>query len=124
MKFKPQDRIFHVAAAWGAVWGLAAVALTGCVSPSLEDAAPTAAQAAAPGPIVTGEYPNLNVPPASAATPISDAEKAALTRDLAATRSRVNAGPSAANAENEAERLRRLARTHAQQRLEELEKGE
>ncbi|EKF19729.1 hypothetical protein [Nitratireductor pacificus] len=130
MKFNRHGRIFQVAGL-GLLVASQAAALSGCTTASLEDAAPVAAAAgpqaggvAAAGPRMTGEYPNLNVPPASAATPITVSEKEALKRDLTATREKLGAGASAGDSSAEAARLRLLARTHAQRRLEEIERGE
>lgn len=120
MKFNRHGRIFQVAGL-GLLVASQAAALSGCTTASLEDAAPVATAA---GPRMTGEYPNLNIPPASAATPITVSEKEALKRDLTATRERLGAGASAGDSSAEAARLRLLARTHAQRRLEEIERGE
>ena len=132
MKFNRHGRIFQVATL-GLLLTCQAGVLAGCMSASLEDAAPMAAvpPAATPattapvaGARLTGEYPNLNVPPDSAATPISSSEKEALTRDLTATRERLGASTPTGNPAAEAARLRKLAKTHAQRRLEEIERGE
>ncbi|WP_048647868.1 hypothetical protein [Nitratireductor soli] len=139
MKFNRHGRIFQVAAL-GLLLTCQAGALAGCMSASLEDAAPvatlpapantapanTAETNAAPiaGARLTGEYPNLNVAPDSAATPITAGEKETLTRDLTATRKRLGASTPSGNPAAEADRLRKLAKTHAQRRLEEIERGE
>lgn len=144
MKFNRHGRIFQVAAL-GLLLTCQAGALAGCMSASLEDAAPvatlpapadtaptntasanTAATNTAPiaGARLTGEYPNLNVAPDSAATPITAGEKESLTRDLTATRERLGASTPSGNPAAEADRLRKLAKTHAQRRLEEIERGE
>ncbi|WP_336068432.1 hypothetical protein [Nitratireductor rhodophyticola] len=108
---------------------------------SLEDAAPSAALTtpapmtqpaprtaaevvSGPGVRNTGAYPDLNIPPESAATPIDATEKDALTRDLSAARDRLAGRAPTNNAEAEAIRLRRLAKTHADRQLEEIEKSE
>ncbi|MFC5585830.1 hypothetical protein ACFPOD_11980 [Nitratireductor kimnyeongensis] len=72
----------------------------------------------------TGAYPDLNIPPESAATPIDSTEKDLLTRDLSAVRERLAVRAPGNNAEAEAARLRRLAKTHAERQLEEIEKSE
>ncbi|MBN7758738.1 hypothetical protein JYP46_18085 [Nitratireductor aquimarinus] len=118
------------------------------MSASLEDAAPAAALrtppvvpqpaprtaatpsqkptpgAPTPGANVTGAYPDLNVPPASATAPIAPSEKDALMRDLTATRQRLENSAPANNADTEARRLRNLAKTHAERQLQEIEKTE
>ncbi|MGI3126339.1 hypothetical protein [Nitratireductor sp. PBL-C9] len=118
------------------------------MSASLEDAAPAAALrtppvapqpaprtaatpsqkptpgAPTPGANVTGAYPDLNVPPASATAPIAPSEKDALMRDLTATRQRLENSAPANNADAEARRLRNLAKTHAERQLQEIEKTE
>ncbi|WP_367714514.1 hypothetical protein AB2N04_10820 [Nitratireductor sp. GISD-1A_MAKvit] len=140
MKFRPHGGFFRATGLF-VCCGALALSLSGCVSASLEDAAPAAAivapveaelpaSAATPESVPvtgvrrTGLYPDLNVPPESAAAPIDANEKDALTRDLSATRERLAGRAPANHAETEAARLRRLARTHAARQLEEIENTE
>lgn len=139
MKMKGTGRIFRALAAAGPVAMTAA-----CVSPSLEDAAPQAAlrpplpatapvapaaQAGSPlpGPHAAardgGDYPNLNVQPASAAEQMSEEEIEALTRQLTAERERLGSAAPGGVSAAELHRLRLLARTHAQRQLDEIERG-
>ena len=52
-----------------------------------------------PGVRNTGAYPDLNIPPESAGTPIDATEKDALTRDLSAARDRLAGRAPTGNAE-------------------------
>ncbi len=140
MKIRPHGGFFRATGLIASAVALS-LALGGCMSMSLEDAAPSAAittpapvpqPAPQPAPEVvsgpgvrnTGAYPDLNIPPESAGTPIDATEKDALTRDLSAARDRLAGRAPTGNAEAEAIRLRRLAKTHADRRLEEIEKSE
>ncbi len=147
MKIKSHGGFFRAVALLAPVVALPLI-LGGCMSASLEDAAPAAALrtppvvpqpaprtaatpsqkptpgAPTPGANVTGAYPDLNVPPASATAPIAPSEKDALMRDLTATRQRLENSAPANNADAEARRLRNLAKTHAERQLQEIEKTE
>lgn len=152
MKIKSQGGFFRAVALLAPAVTLPLI-LGGCMSASLEDAAPAAALrtppvvpqpaprtaatpsqkttpgastpgAPTPGANVTGAYPDLNVPPASATAPIAPSEKDALMRDLTATRQRLENSAPANNADAEARRLRNLAKTHAERQLQEIEKTE
>lgn len=147
MKIKSHGGFFRAVALLAPVVALPPI-LGGCMSASLEDAAPAAALrtppvvpqpaprtaatpsqkptpgAPTPGANVTGAYPDLNVPPASATAPIAPSEKDALMRDLTATRQRLENSAPANNADVEARRLRNLAKTHAERQLQEIEKTE
>lgn len=147
MKIKSHGGFFRAVALLAPVVALPLI-LGGCMSATLEDAAPAAAlrtppvvpqpapRTAAtpsqkptpgsptPGANVTGAYPDLNVPPASATAPIAPSEKDALMRDLTATRQRLENSAPANNADAEARRLRNLAKTHAERQLQEIEKTE
>lgn len=128
-----------------------AMALGGCTTPSLQDVAPTAAlptprpettaptppdsakpaQAAAESPpaepVVAetapakGDYPNLNVRPGAAASQLTEAEKAAEIARLKGVR-QAQAGKAEGAAPSDVNRLRKLARTHAAEALDEIEK--
>ncbi|MCC5779548.1 hypothetical protein H7H48_10845 [Nitratireductor sp. B36] len=140
MKIRAHRGFFRITEAFALAASLPLV-LGGCVSASLEDAAPSAAISTPPplpGPASqagtgatntsaarnTGVYPDLNIPSESAATPIDSSEKDALTRDLSAVRERLAVRAPSNDAEAEAARLRRLAKTHAERQLEEIEKSE
>lgn len=147
MKIKSHGGFFRAVALLAPLLALPLI-LGGCMSASLEDAAPAAALrtppvvpqpaprtaatpsqktapgAPTPGANVTGAYPDLNVPPASATAPIAPSEKDALMRDLTATRQRLENSAPANNADAEARRLRNLAKTHAERQLQEIEKTE
>ncbi len=147
MKIRSHGGFFRAVALLAPVVALPPI-LGGCMSASLEDAAPAAALrtppvvpqpaprtaatpsqkptpgAPTPGANVTGAYPDLNVPPASATAPIAPSEKDALMRDLTATRQRLENSAPANNADAEARRLRNLAKTHAERQLQEIEKTE
>lgn len=102
----------------------AAVLAGGCTTASLQDAAPKTASAAAAdstdGPIDTGTYPNLNVKPQPAADQLSDNEAAGQKSALEAAK----AGQGNARGASAAEmaRLRKLAKLHGKEALEEIEK--
>lgn len=140
MKIRAHRGFFRITEVLGLAVSLS-LTLGGCVSASLEDAVPSAAirtptplprpgsqpaleVTSAPAVRNTGAYPDLNIPPESAATPIDATEKDALTRDLSAVRERLAVRAPGNNAEAEAARLRRLAKTHAERQLEEIEKSE
>ena len=67
----------------------------------------------------TGQYPNLNIVPAGETAQISEEERAAKTAELNAARQ--EAQSAAGKQDNEAEKLRRLARKHAQEALDQIE---
>lgn len=97
-------------AALGAAFAM--VVLAGCAGGQ---------QTSVPGAINTGTYPNLNLPPQSAAEPISAGEKAALYGQIGAAKNSqaqaANASPPNANPQL----LRKIAASHANDTLEEIE---
>lgn len=94
---------------------LAAV-VAGCQTASIDDLAPRAADGrTAPN---TGTYPNLNVVPTPETPQLTDAERDAKTAELRAARDGQNRGGSSGASEAD---LRRLARTHADAALREIE---
>ncbi len=122
-----------------------ALALGGCRTASLEDVAPnslvpptaenTAAVAPAepqardtatgetpeaPGARNSGKYPNLNIIPKGETEQLTAGDRAASIAELNSARkdARSTGGDSS---EDEAERLRRIARKHAQETLEQIE---
>lgn len=97
-----------------ACW-VAFLALAGCMSANIEDAAPRAA----PGPGVvapqnTGNYPNLNIRPQQAAPQFTDADRDAKLAALAAER---EAAVKNAGAAPKTAGLDDLARNHGQETL-------
>lgn len=108
-----------------------AVALAGCTTASLQDAAPAAALqpeaagAAAPadaGPAFStpGTYPNLNIVPTPAATQITAEQKQQTTNELRGKREQVAAQKAGSSRDSSAE-LRRLGRSHAEEALRQIE---
>ena len=87
------------------------VIAAGCVSASLEDAVPGARN--------TGSYPNLNIPPRAETEQLTDEEASARLAALRDQRASQKALPTTAS--NEAERLKKLKRTHAEDTLNEIE---
>lgn len=125
-------------------WRLAAVFVAvslapGCATSTTEDAAPTAAATPAiapaePAPTVvsevqlssgepknTGTFPNLNIPPQSAAEQISAQQKAARLSELQAARTGQKAPPGAAGTSASNARLKKLASSHATETLDAIE---
>lgn len=98
---------------------LAAACLTpwlfsSCSSLSADDLAP----AAAARPTQPDGYPNLNLPVTAAAPQLTAEERERLTQELSSVR---GGGASGGTSPAEAERLRRLARQHAEERLRAIE---
>jgi hypothetical protein len=125
---------------WDLRWRLAAVIAAVCLAPGCAtstagDAAPTPAIAATePTPATvtevqlssgeprnTGTFPNLNIPPQSAAAQIGAQQKAARLAELNAARSGQKAPPGAAGTSASKARLKKLASTHATEALKEIE---
>jgi len=74
------------------------------------------------GAIDTGTFPNLNVPPQTAAAQITPDEKAALLGELGAARNAQAAAASGATSTANPALLKKLAARHGQDALEEIEK--
>jgi hypothetical protein len=130
---------------WRLAAVIAAVCLaSGCATSTTGDAAPTAtatpaAQAPAiaaaeptPGTVTevqlssgepknTGTFPNLNIPPQSAAPQISAEQKAARLAELKAARTSQTPPPGSADTSASKARLKKLASSHAAEALEEIE---
>lgn len=134
----------------GILAAVLAAGLTGCTTVSLQDAAPTPLDLAAPapvpdqseppqspqadpvaiaaerpaGPVNEGQYPNLNLAPVRHEDRISTSTEAAdiarLTRQREALA--LDAADDGSAAAAEAERLRQLGATHADNALREIEK--
>lgn len=112
----------------------------GCATATIEDAVPTAALENPAAEAVAdsaagaqrenpaggaafstpGDYPNLNVVPPSAAAQITDAERRQEADALRARREQL-AGTRAGGVRDGSGELRRLARSHAQETLKEIE---
>ena len=123
--------------------GIAAILglfLAGCATATIEDAVPAGAlpQAAAAGAVevaaraaqtapaeerapTAGTYPNLNVAPAAAAPQITPQQSASETAGLRAKRAQLAQETGGAEAAGDAQELRRLASTHADKVLKEIE---
>lgn len=68
----------------------------------------------------TGQYPNLNIVPTAAAPQLTAAERNAKLAELAAAQRQAVRGASGKPTANEA-KLKKLAKTHAQSALKEIE---
>lgn len=110
-----------------------AAALAGCSTTNLEDVMPVAAlqpeqdavaetAAAQDQPVFSqpGTYPNLNVVPTPAASQITSQQRRETTSELRARRAEV-ASQGDGGARDRSAELRRLARTHAEDVLAEIE---
>ena len=126
---------------WGLAPALAAICLApGCATSTAGSATSTAARttsaiaAAEPTPASitevqlssgepknTGTFPNLNIPPQSAAPHISAQQKAASLAELRAARSGQTPPPGGTDTSASKARLKKLASTHAAEALEEIE---
>lgn len=110
----------------------------GCATSTAGDAAPAAATpaiaAAAPTPATitevqlssgepknTGTFPNLNIPPQSAAEQISAQQKAAALAELKAARAGQKPPPGSGGTAATDARLKKLATSHAADALEAIE---
>ena len=111
----------------------------GCATSTAEDGAATAAAtpaiaAAEPIPAAvtevqlssgepknTGTFPNLNIPPQSAAEQISAQQKAATLAELKAARTGQKPPPGGGGTPATDARLKKLASTHAAQTLKQIE---
>lgn len=126
-----------------------AAGAAGCTTASIEDAAPVAATSfppppasggaaattAAGGPVAaqalqeekaplnTGRFPNLNVTPAKAAEQITAADKEASVAELKAEQKRQATGAASVSPDDEADELRELGSTHADDALKTIEKS-
>jgi hypothetical protein len=111
------------------VWASAAAVVvvlfvSGCSTASVDadNSAPaSASMARASAFSPPDQYPNLNIRPQPAAAQFTPEESKARTAHLKALRARQPSG-SAGQAGSDAERLRRLSRTHGEQALEAIER--
>lgn len=74
-----------------------------------------------PGAIDTGTFPNLNVPPQSAAEQISPQDKASLFGRLGAAKNTQAAAGAKATAPSDLLLLKKIAATHADDTLKQIE---
>ncbi len=79
----------------------------------------TAAEAQGPA-LPTGQYPNLNIVPTAAAPQLTAADKNAKLAELETARKQAVRGASGKPVSNDA-KLKKLAKTHAQEALKEIE---
>ncbi|MBX9454514.1 MAG: hypothetical protein KL801_22285 [Mesorhizobium sp.] len=101
------------------------MALAGCTTANLADAAPEAAVQPQPADTglafsAPGTYPNLNIIPKPAATQITSRQKSETTSALREKRAQVAAQGRGSTRDSSAE-LRRLGRSHADEALREIE---
>jgi hypothetical protein len=94
---------------------LCIAALSGCMSPAPEAVGPTEPPQ---GAINTGTYPNLNIPPQSAAQPISDDDKTQINARIGAAQGRQSASGRGAGTQGDPAVLKRLAESHGQDALD------
>src|SRR5690606_35783063 len=88
---------------------LLAFFLSACASgASIEEAVPVSANGTPAGPIDTATYPNLNIPPRTAAKQLSKAERDAAVTELTAARQGQPQAAGAAPAANEGTELRTI----------------
>ncbi len=86
------------------------------VEPAAEPADPTGSAR------TTGEFPNLNVLPGTAAAQITPEEKAVMLGELRAKQAGVAAAAARAKPADQVQNLRKLGATHAKDALEDIEK--
>lgn len=98
-----------------------AAALAGCGRVSIDDIAPPALdRPAGAGPLDTGTYPNLNIAPKAAATPLTPEESSAKLARLRSAQAG-QAPPSSGSSEAEKERLRLIGEGHGSDTLKVIE---
>jgi hypothetical protein len=102
--------------------------LSACASSTMEDtASPAATQTSAVGGDIQGEgrntgtFPNLNVPPAVAAEQITPEEKEAKLAELNAEKQQQAAEGASARPTTSPAELKKVASTHAQEALKQIE---
>jgi hypothetical protein len=92
-------------------------AASGCASQTVEEAVPSGAR----GPINTGTFPNLNIPPKPAADQLSPSQSQADTAALRAAQQQNAAAAAAPSDQADPVLLRKLAASHAEEALKEIE---
>lgn len=109
---------------------LAGIFIAGCATATIEDAVPEGAlvqtppssgSAAISSSASPGNYPNLGVQPEAAAPQISPEEKAAQTSALRAAREQVVRDGQGQGLSSNGEALRRLATSHGEEALRQIE---
>lgn len=98
-----------------AIAGMACALLSGCAS-STVDAVPAGAH----GPVNTGTFPNLNIPPNQAAQQLTPAETQADVAALQSAQQQNAAQAAAPSGQADPAELRKLAETHATDALKEI----
>lgn len=101
-----------------------AFALSACGSGTTAQSVPTSANGTPAGPIDTGTYPNLNIPPRTAAKQLSKSERDAAVKELSATLKNQPQVAGAVPAANEGTLLRKIGRTHASDTLKAIESSD
>ncbi len=101
-----------------------AALIVGCASATIEDAVPQSASSLpAAGPVDTGTYPNLNIEPVAAAAQLTPAQRTAKEAELTAARARL-AGRGGSAPSSDTQPLKRLAQSHGEEVLTEIEAGQ
>ncbi|PSJ65586.1 hypothetical protein [Kumtagia ephedrae] len=101
--------------------GLAAVLvsiLAGCASSASDTAMPLVPQR---GPLNTGTYPNLNVPPQVAAPPMTDEDKGRVTARIQSAQSAQATSGRGVGTTGDPRRLQKLAEEHGGDTLKAIE---
>lgn len=73
------------------------------------------------GPIDTGTYPNLNVPPPVAASAMTEDEKTSLTARVQSAKARQSGAARGSGTTGNPARLKKLAESHGPDTLKEIE---
>lgn len=128
MKFASCIRYFS-ALSGAAIWTVPLLGLlASCSTPPSQDVGPASqpvATAPAPArPTQPDGYPNINVPVEAASPQLDKGEQQQLVDDLTTLRQRQADGPGPGQASTEAQRLRLLARSHAERTLGTIEASE
>jgi hypothetical protein len=97
--------------------GALVLSLAGCASSTVDE--PVAAGAG--GPVNTGTFPNLNIPPQQAAEQMTPAEKSADMAALSAAHKQNAAVAAVPSDQTDPALLKKLAQTHAADALKEIE---
>ncbi|TKT76792.1 hypothetical protein [Aquamicrobium sp. LC103] len=106
---------------WIAALPLMAGLLGGCGTTTIDDAVPGSASATSARAATAPEYPNLNIRPSTAGTQFTPEEKAANTTQLQSIRERQAASLRTNQEPDRSAELRRLAGTHGDAALKEIE---
>lgn len=112
------DVFFGARLAAGMTSAALALMLAGCASATVDDAVPAGAR----GPVNTGTFPNLNIPPKQAAAQLTPQQKAAAMAELTAAHRQNTATSAVPSGQTDPALLRKLASSHAADALKEIEK--